>query len=168
MAEDNRKTVIESGTEFDGTIKSERPVVLSGSLKGQITAPSLDVTLTGKVQGSVKVSQFSCKGEVAGEVLAECVELSGRVCDATVIRAKTLDVKLAQSEGGVEVSFGNCELQVGDLPARPAAKANASTQESSKANAPSGQPAAEASKANPAGGQKVPNDIVDAVSELMK
>lgn len=152
MAEDTKRTVIEKGTEVDGTIKSERPIVLSGNMKGQVTAPSLDVTASGKLQGTVKVSQFSCKGEVAGEVVAESVELSGRVCDATVIRAKTLDVKLAQSEGGVEVSFGNCELQIGDLPARPSVKSSASATESTKATST----------------EKVPTDIVDAVSELMK
>jgi cytoskeletal protein CcmA (bactofilin family) len=153
MAEDTRKTVIENGTEFDGTIKSERPIVLSGSLKGQVTAPSLDVLPSGVVKGTVKVSQFFCKGEVGGEVMAEAVELSGRVCDATVIKAKTLDVKLAQSEGGVEVSFGNCELHVGELPARPGAKTSTTTSESTKM----------VSSAD-----KVPNEVVDAVSELMK
>lgn len=153
MVEDSKRTVIEKGTEVDGTIKSERPIVLSGSMKGQVTAPSLEVMQSGKMEGSVKVSQFSCKGEISGEVVAEAVELSGRVCDATVIRAKTLDVKLAQSEGGVEVSFGNCDLQIGDLPARPNIKVGASTSESSKA-----APAPE----------KASTDIVDAVSELIK
>lgn len=150
MAEDTRKTVIENGTNVDGTITSERPIILSGNVKGQVTAPSLDVMAGGAVNGKVKVNQFSCRGEVSGEVMAESVELSGRVCDQTVIRAKTLDVKLAQSEGGVEVSFGNCELQVGDLPARPSGKATTSSSDSSKS------------------GAEKPKDVVEAVSQLMK
>lgn len=151
MADDTKKTVIEHGTDVDGTITSQRPIILSGNLKGQVTAPSLDVMAGGTVKGKVRVSQFCCRGEVSGEVIAESVELSGKVCDATVIRAKTLDVKLAQSEGGVEVSFGNCELQVGELPARPSGKTSTSSSDSSKSNA-----------------DKVSNDVVEAVSQLMK
>lgn len=153
MADETKRTIIESGTEIDGAIKSERSIVLSGSVKGQITAPSLEITQGGLVNGTVKVSRFSCKGEVGGEVFAEAVELAGRVSDATVIRSKTLDVKLAQGEGAVQVTFGNCELQVGDLPAKPKAKPAASTPESSKAAT---------------GSQRVDADVVDVVSELMK
>lgn len=153
MADQAKRTVIENGTEIDGAIKSERSIVLSGNVKGQITAPSLEVTPEGKVNGVVKVSQFSCKGEVAGEVFAESVELAGRVGDSTVIKSKTLDVKLAQGEGGVQVTFGNCELQVGDLPARPKEKATTSTSESSKMVAAA---------------QNVDANVIDAVSNLMK
>ena len=158
MAEEMKRTIIESGTEIDGAIKSQRPIVLSGSVKGQVTAPSLEVTKDGMVKGTVKVSMFSCKGEVGGEVDAEAVELSGRVCDATVIRSKTLAVKLAQGEGAVEVTFGNCELQVGELPAMKKAKPAASVTESSKAE----------STKMVAAAQRVDADVVDVVSELMK
>ena len=153
MAEEMKRTIIESGTEIEGAIKSERSIVLSGSVKGQITAPSLEVTEEGAVNGTVKVSRFSCKGEVGGEVFAEAVELSGHVCDATVIRSKTLDVKLAQGEGAVEVTFGNCELQVGELPAMKKAKPATSATESTKMVAAA---------------QRVDADVVDVVSELMK
>jgi len=152
MAEQMKQTVIESGTQIDGTIKSERPIVLSGNITGKITAPSLEITKEGTVNGTVTVSQFSCKGEVGGEVIAESVELAGRVSDSTVIKSKTLDVKLAQGEGGVQVTFGNCELQVGDLPARPAAKPKATTTESSKV----------------ADAQSAEAKVIDVVSELMK
>jgi len=153
MAEETKRTVIESGTEIDGAIRSERPIVLSGSVKGQITAPSLEVTQEGTVKGTIKVSRFSCKGEVGGEVFAEAVELSGHVCDATVIRSKTLDVKLAQGESGVEVTFGSCELQVGDLPARAHAKPTTSTSESSKMISAS---------------QMADSQLLDVVSERIK
>jgi len=155
MAEQSKRTVIENGTEIDGAIKSERPIVLSGKVKGQITAPSLEVTQEGTVNGTVKVSQFTCKGEVGGEVIAEAVELAGRVCDATVIKSKTLDVKLAQGEGGVQVTFGNCELQVGDLPARTKEKEKGTTS------------ASESSKMV-AAAQSVDSKVIDVVSELMK
>jgi cytoskeletal protein CcmA (bactofilin family) len=153
MAEQTNKTVIENGTEIDGTIKSDRPIVLSGSLKGRIAAPSLEVMPGGTVQGTIKVTRFSCKGEVGGEVVAETVELAGRVCDATVIRAKTLDVKLAEQADGMQVSFGVCELHVGEKPATAKAKPAASTQESSK---------------SVGSVHNVPSEVVDAVSDLMK
>jgi cytoskeletal protein CcmA (bactofilin family) len=152
MAEQMKQTVIESGTQIDGTIKSERPIVLSGHITGKITAPSLEITKEGTVNGTVTVNQFSCKGEVGGEVIAESVELAGRVSDSTVIKSKSLDVKLAQGEGGVQVTFGNCELHVGDLPARPAAKPKATTTDSSKV----------------ADAQSAEAKVIDVVSELMK
>ena len=118
MAENTKQTIIENGTEIDGTINSQCDVSLSGKLKGQITAPSLTVTPSGSVHGKVKVSRLKAQGEVAGEIEAETVELSGRVSDQTVIRAKSLEVMLTQPQGGLQVTFGNCELQVGDKNAR--------------------------------------------------
>ena len=153
MADQGKRTVIENGTDIDGAIKSERPIVLSGTVKGQITAPSLEVTQEGSVNGTVKVSEFSCKGEVGGEVWAESVELAGRVRDATVIKSKSIDVKLAEGEGAVQMTFGNCELQVGDLPVRSKEKPAAQTSESSK---------------KAASDQKAEANVVDVVSNLMK
>jgi cytoskeletal protein CcmA (bactofilin family) len=151
MAE-QKQTIIESGTEIEGAIKSDRPIILSGNVKGKITAPSLEITKEGSVNGTVTVNQFSCKGEVGGEVLAESVELAGRVADATVIKSKSLDVKLSQGEGGVQVVFGNCELQVGELPVRNGAKKTSSTDSSKMVDAAS----------------SVDSKVIDVVSELMK
>jgi cytoskeletal protein CcmA (bactofilin family) len=163
MAEETKRTIIETGTEIEGAIKSERPIVLSGSVKGQVTAPSLEITQEGAVKGTVKVLRFACKGEVGGEVDAETVELSGRVCDATVIRSKTLDVKLAQGEGAVAVTFGNCELQVGELQTKAKAKPAASTSEAQRP-----EPSKSESSKMVAAAQRVDSDVVDVVSELMK
>ena len=81
---------------------------------GQVAAPSLEVTKTGSVHGKVKVEQLTSKGEISGEIDADTVELSGKVNDDTVIRAKTLEVKLENKDGGLQVAFGNCRLAVGD------------------------------------------------------
>ena len=118
MADQTKQTIIESGTEFDGSVKSECSITLSGRLKGQVSAPSLTVTPSGSVSGQVKVSRLKAEGEVSGEIEAEAVELSGRVNDQTVIRAKSLEVMLTQAQGGLQVTFGNCELNVGDPKAR--------------------------------------------------
>lgn len=156
MAENVKTTIIENGTEFDGSVKSDCPIQLSGTLKGQVTAPSLNVTNTGAVNGKVRVSQLNSKGEISGEVEAETVELSGRVSDDTVIRAKTLEVKLSQSSGGLQVSFGNCQLDVGDLPARP--KSETAGKSSSEAGHKSKQQNQQPAEAN----------LADAVADLIK
>ena len=44
------------------------------------------------------------------------MELSGTVKDKTVIKAKTLSVKLAAEQGKLQVMFGECELEVGEPP----------------------------------------------------
>ncbi len=152
MADSTKQTVIENGTEFDGSIRSECAITLSGKLKGQVDAPALTVTSTGNVQGNVKVSQFRSEGEVAGEVEAEVVELSGRVSDDTVIRAKELEVRLSEPNGALKVAFGNCELQVGERRAQR-----------------SGEPAKGSAKTDkPEKKKEAPADsIVDAVSDLM-
>jgi cytoskeletal protein CcmA (bactofilin family) len=118
MSENTKQTVIENGTEFEGSIKSQCTITLSGKVKGQLQAPALTVTPSGVLQGNVKVGRLKTEGEVAGEIDAESVVLSGRVSDQTVIRAKTLEVTLSQPQSGLQVTFGNCEFQVGDKKTR--------------------------------------------------
>ena len=112
MEDGTKKTIIEDGTEFDGSIRSKCPIAVSGKLKGELQAPALTVHNSGSVQGQVVVSELHSEGEISGEIEAEVVVLSGKVSDHTVINAKTLEVKLDQP-GGLQVKFGNCELNVG-------------------------------------------------------
>src|SRR5215510_941779 len=126
MAENMKQTVLEEGTEFDGTVKSKVAIIVSGQLKGQISAPALTVTQSGMVNGKVKVSQLKSQGEISGEIDADSVELSGRVSDQTRISAKSIEVKLNQNNNKLQMTFGNCELNVGDkagktMPEMPAA-----------------------------------------------
>ena len=114
-----KQTIVENGTEFEGVLRSKCDIVVSGQLKGEVTAPSLTLKPEGNVSGKIKVSQLKSEGSLGGEIDADSVELSGTVSDDTVIKAAALEVKLNQSGGNkLKVSFGNCELQVGD----PAAK----------------------------------------------
>jgi cytoskeletal protein CcmA (bactofilin family) len=135
MSETTKQTIIENGTEFDGSIKSECAITLSGKVTGQVSAPALTVMPSGSVRGKVKVSRLKAQGEVAGEIEAETVELSGRVDDQTVIRAKTLEVMLTQPQGGLQVTFGNCELQIGDKKTRADEKTKGSTESAKKEQA---------------------------------
>ena len=110
------QTVLEEGTEIDGSIRSKCPITVSGKLKGDVSAPSLTITQSGSVSGQVKVSEFKSEGDIAGEIDAESVELSGHVSDHTIIRASSLQVKLAQNGNNSKfhVTFGNCDLKVGE------------------------------------------------------
>jgi len=110
------QTVLEEGTEIDGSIRSKCPITVSGKLKGDVVAPALTITPSGSISGQVKVSEFRSEGDVAGEIDAESVELSGHVSDHTIIRAASLQVKLAQngSNGKLQVTFGHCDLKVGE------------------------------------------------------
>jgi cytoskeletal protein CcmA (bactofilin family) len=125
-----KQTIVEDGTEFEGSMKSTCPITVSGKLQGVVSAPSMTVMQSGAVRGQIKVKELKSQGEISGEIDADSVELSGRVSDQTTIRAKTLEVMLNQkSDDKLQVTFGNCELQVGERSAKPAAepaKTNAS------------------------------------------
>ena len=120
-----KHTLVEEGTEFKGTMSSSCPIVVMGKVEGDITGPVIHVTPSGVVSGVVKVKQLRSDGELAGEVEADTVEISGRVRDRTVIRARSLEVSLSVTKGGMQVVFGECELAVGDEPNKDAAVAAA-------------------------------------------
>jgi cytoskeletal protein CcmA (bactofilin family) len=112
----DKKTLVEEGTNFKGSATSTCPIVVRGRIEGEVQAPSLAISPSGAVHGKVRVGTVTSEGEIAGEYDAESVELSGTVRDNTVIRAKTLRVQLSTVEGKMQVVFGTCELSVGDEP----------------------------------------------------
>lgn len=117
MNSNGKQTIVEDGTELRGTLTSTCPIVVRGRVEGEIDTPSLLVSENGAVHGRAKVGALRSQGEISGEFDAETVELAGRVKDNTVIRAKSLEVKLSSDEGKYQVMFGDCELAVGDAPA---------------------------------------------------
>jgi len=109
-----RKTLVEEGTQFKGSLASNCPIEVKGRIEGDVTAPALSVALGGAVHGKVKVGEIRSQGELAGEFDADTVVLSGTIKDNTVIRAKSLEVKLTSGNNGkMQVIFGDCELEVG-------------------------------------------------------
>jgi cytoskeletal protein CcmA (bactofilin family) len=112
-AAQRRKTLVEEGTQFKGAIASDCPIEVRGRIDGEVTAPALVISTSGAVHGHVKVGEMRSEGELAGEFDADVVQLSGTVKDSTVIRAKSLEVKLSPPNGKMQVVFGECELQVG-------------------------------------------------------
>ncbi len=117
MSTNSKQTVVEEGTEFKGTLLSNCPVVVRGRIEGDIDTPALTVSEKGAVHGKAKVGTIKSLGELSGEFDAEVVELAGRVKDNTIIRAKSLEVKLASDDAKMKITFGDCELAVGDVPA---------------------------------------------------
>ena len=125
-----KQTIIESGTEFEGVVRSQCAIVVSGQMKGEVSAPTLTLKPEGSVRGKIKVTQLKSEGSLGGEIDADSVELSGSVSDDTVIRAAALEVKLNQNAGSkLRVSFGNCELQVGDSAAKSKPEAHSNKKE---------------------------------------
>lgn len=116
MSSGTKQTIVEEGTELKGTLSSTCPIVVRGRVEGDVETPSLLVSESGAVHGRAKVGTLRSQGEISGEFDAESVELAGRVKDNTVIRAKSLEVKLASADAKLQVSFGECELAVGDAP----------------------------------------------------
>jgi len=108
-----KKTIIEEGTEFKGTLAASCPILARGRIEGEITGPALEVTDSGVVAGQVKVTELRSRGELAGRFEADEVMLSGRVRDATVIVAKALEVTPARANA-VAVELDDCELQIGE------------------------------------------------------
>jgi cytoskeletal protein CcmA (bactofilin family) len=134
-----RKTVVDEGTQFKGSLSSDCPIEVKGRIEGDVAAPSLVVSPSGGVRGRVKVGELRSDGEIAGEFDADLVQLSGTVKDNTVIRAKSLEVKLAPPQGKMQVIFGECELQVGDEQARKDA-GDAKAADGPKRNRPTSVP----------------------------
>jgi len=111
-----KKTIVEEGTSFKGTLASSCPIDVRGKIEGEIETPSLTVSRSGAVHGRAKVGSVRSEGELSGEFDADSVELAGRVLDNTVIRARSFEVKLAPQRGKMQVMFGHCELAIGDEP----------------------------------------------------
>lgn len=111
----SKRTVVEEGTHFTGNLTSTCPIDVRGRVEGDVQAPSLTVSARGAVHGHAKVGSVHSEGELSGEFEAETVELSGTVKDKTVIRARSLEVRLSSAKGQ-QVIFGDCELSVGAEP----------------------------------------------------
>jgi cytoskeletal protein CcmA (bactofilin family) len=123
MSTNTKQTIVEEGTEFKGILTSTCPIVIRGRIEGEVDAPSLTVSEKGAVHGRAKVGSIRSLGELSGEFDADTVDLAGRVKDNTIIRAKSLEVKLAAEDTKMQVTFGDCELAVGDAPEDEAANA---------------------------------------------
>src|SRR5438105_3627492 len=102
----DKRTVVDEGTSFKGSLSSLCPIDVRGRIEGDVETPALNISATGAVHGRVKVGSVHSDGEIAGEFDADRVVLAGSVKDNTVIRARSLEVKLSTEHGRLQVSFG--------------------------------------------------------------
>lgn len=129
LAEEKR-TLVEEGTIIKGSLTSTCPIVVKGRIEGEVNAPSLHVSTSGSVHGKVKVTELKSAGELSGDFDADVVQLSGKVKDKTIIRGKSLEVKLVPPNGKMEVVFGDCNLEIGEPPTKEEAIRAASGKDS--------------------------------------
>ena len=136
-----RQTLVDEGTTLSGAIKSNCPVIVNGRVDGDLEVPELTVTSSGQVKGSIIAEKVRSHGTLSGNVKAKEVQLAGSVLSKTVIVADTLDIKLGSSGKPLEVTFGDCDLQVGDDPAQRVKGASDGQQKGKEKEAVSHQPA---------------------------
>jgi cytoskeletal protein CcmA (bactofilin family) len=154
-----RKTLVEEGTSFKGSLSSTCPVEVKGRVEGDVTAPALSVSASGSVHGKVKVGEMQSHGELSGEFDADVVQLQGSVKDRTIIRAKSLEVKLSPTEGKMQVVFGECQLEVGSENREVAASARPNDKAPKSSSAPpEGAKGANASDAAKGSSVRPPTD----------
>jgi cytoskeletal protein CcmA (bactofilin family) len=101
-------TLVEEGTEFRGSFASTCPIEVKGHVEGDLAAPALTVALSGAVHGKVRVEELRSQGEIAGEFDADVAHLSGVVKGNTVLRARSVEMKLEQGDKRMQVVFGEC------------------------------------------------------------
>jgi cytoskeletal protein CcmA (bactofilin family) len=161
---DGPRTLVEEGTQFKGSLSSKCPIEVKGRVEGDLQAPALTVSSKGAVHGKVKVEELLSEGEIAGEFDADVVRLSGVVKDNTIIRAKSLEVKLAPANGGrMQLVFGECALEVGDAPTKEASVPKAA--EAAKvADKPAEKVEAKGEKAEAKGDKSEKKDKVERAS----
>jgi cytoskeletal protein CcmA (bactofilin family) len=151
----DRKTLVEEGSQFKGSLTSSCPIVVRGRIEGDVQAPSLTISSSGAVHGKVRVDELRSQGELSGECDADVVQLSGSVKDNTIIRAKSLEVKLVPASGKMQVVFGECTLEVGD----PSAKASEGAKAAAAAPAKAAAPVPAKASAPPPGEVVRPNTV---------
>jgi cytoskeletal protein CcmA (bactofilin family) len=151
-----KQTVVEEGTEFKGTLKSSCAVVINGTVDGEMDAPEITVSRSGSVAGSLRATRLRSQGTLSGKVEATDVFLSGIVRSNTAIKAKRLEVKLGSDQAQIEVTFGECALEVGDPIAEPIAVAVPAKVEPVKVESARPEPALAAVEGTVADGWALP------------
>jgi cytoskeletal protein CcmA (bactofilin family) len=101
-----KRTLVEEGTRFKGSLTSSCPIHVQGTIEGDVDGPALTVSATGAVSGKIAAGSFKSEGKIAGDFDVETAQLSGTVEKDTVIRASSLDLKLTVPDGKLQLTFG--------------------------------------------------------------
>jgi cytoskeletal protein CcmA (bactofilin family) len=101
-----KQTLVEEGTHLKGSLSSTCPIVVHGSLEGDVEGPAITVNATGALSGKIHADVLKSEGRVAGEFDVETAELAGAVAPGTDVRANSLTVNLSVSTGKLQLAFG--------------------------------------------------------------
>jgi cytoskeletal protein CcmA (bactofilin family) len=161
-----KQTLVDEGTELKGNLKSACAVVVNGTVDGEIDAPEITITKSGSVLGSIKAKKLRSQGTLSGNVEADDVFISGSVRSNTVIKAKSLEARLGSEHGQLEVTFGECKLDVGDSPhEEDTVQRVLANPESSAAPIPSSTPSTPSSARSAWSSPRVPEPSSAALGE---
>ena len=97
-----RRTLVEEETEFKGTMTSKCPIAVMGRVDGEIEAPSMHVSPSGSVAGTVKVGELHSEGELAGEIDAHIRGLTpwpGAFFEIAGKRVKVISARAVEGNG---------------------------------------------------------------------
>jgi cytoskeletal protein CcmA (bactofilin family) len=101
-----KRTLVEEGTKFKGSLTSTCPIVVQGSIEGDVEGPSITVSSSGAVSGRVAAGALTSAGKIAGDFDVDTARVEGSVENDTIVRASSLDVKLTATTGKIQLTFG--------------------------------------------------------------
>lgn len=101
-----KRTLVEEGTRFKGSLTSTCPIVVQGSVEGDVDGPAVTVSATGVVSGKVAAGSLKSEGRISGTFDVDTAEIAGTVEKNTVLRAASLNLKLTVATGKVQLAFG--------------------------------------------------------------
>ena len=90
-------TLISENSSLEGKLKASEGLIILGSFKGEIESETLEITLNGKVIGSVEAVNITISGYFEGEL----------VCHAFLTINKTATVKGKVAYGTLSVEPGS-------------------------------------------------------------
>lgn len=101
-------TLVEDGTKIKGSLSSSVPVVVHGTVEGDLESPATTISATGSVSGMVVTTTLQSVGKIAGDIDVEQATVAGTVAVGTVIRAQGMDFKLESKDPKkkIELRFG--------------------------------------------------------------
>ncbi|HVJ89196.1 MAG TPA: polymer-forming cytoskeletal protein [Labilithrix sp.] len=102
-----KQTLVEDGTRFRGSLSSTCPIVVQGSVEGDVDGPALTVSATGVVSGKAAAGVLKSEGKISGSFDVDTAEIAGSVAKDTVLRASSLDLKLSVTTGKIQLEFGS-------------------------------------------------------------
>lgn len=106
-----QQTLVEDGTKIKGSLSSTVPVLVHGTVEGDLESPAVTVSATGSVSGMVVTSALQSVGKIAGDFDVDKATVAGAVAVKTVIRASDMDFKLETKEPNkkLELRFGTAK-----------------------------------------------------------